>query len=72
MEEGPKKNKVLLETDFPVVEIKPKIPFKKSSLPSEQIKMDWLQDKGNNNKPQENPPKNLSMDQKPHNGMTNQ
>ena len=40
------RKKILLETDFPVVELKPKIQLKKSSLPSEQLALDWLQSKG--------------------------
>ena len=43
---GVKQEKLLLETDFPVIELKPTEPFKKSSIPSEQIKMNWLQNKG--------------------------
>ena len=34
----------MLETDFPVIEEEPN---KKTLIPSEQKKMDWLQNKGN-------------------------
>ena len=44
---GPKMAKVFLETDFPVIEEKPTTPYEKTSLPSEQKKLDWLQNKGN-------------------------
>jgi hypothetical protein len=46
VDKGVKQEKLLLETDFPVIELKPTVPFKKSSIPSEQIKMNWLQNKG--------------------------
>ena len=46
VDKGVTQEKFLLETDFPVVELKPTAPFKKSSIPSEQIRMNWLQNKG--------------------------
>jgi hypothetical protein len=41
---GPKKGKVLLETDFPVINEK---PHKKTFTTSEQNRLDLLQNKGN-------------------------
>ena len=43
----PKMAKVFLETDFPVIEEKPITPNEKTSISSEQKKLDWLQNKGN-------------------------
>ena len=43
VDKGVKQDRFLLETDFPVVELKSTAPFKKSSIPSEQIKLNWLQ-----------------------------
>ena len=46
IDKGVKQEEFLLETDFPVIELKPTASFKKSSIPSKQIKMNWLQNKG--------------------------